>query len=27
MRYILARWPALTRTFDDGRIALDNTLE
>ncbi|MGE7157380.1 IS66 family transposase [Methylorubrum rhodesianum] len=24
-RYMLARWPALTRAFDDGRIALDNT--
>ncbi|KAB7783805.1 Mobile element protein [Methylorubrum populi] len=24
IRYILARWRALTRTFDDGRIALDN---
>lgn len=23
-RYMLARWPALTRAFDDGRIALDN---
>ncbi|OAH29758.1 hypothetical protein AX289_29550 [Methylorubrum populi] len=24
LRYMLARWPALTRAFDDGRIALDN---
>ena len=23
-RYMLARWPALTRVLDDGRIALDN---
>jgi hypothetical protein len=23
-RYLLARWTALTRVFDDGRIALDN---
>ena len=23
-RYMLARWSALTRVFDDGRIALDN---
>ena len=24
LRYMLARWPALVRAFDDGRIALDN---
>ncbi|MDP4024485.1 transposase, partial [Methylobacterium sp. NEAU 140] len=24
LRYMLARWTALTRAFDDGRIALDN---
>ncbi|MGG3812744.1 IS66 family transposase, partial [Methylorubrum rhodesianum] len=24
LRYMLARWSALTRAFDDGRIALDN---
>jgi hypothetical protein len=24
LRYILARWPALMRAFDDGRLALDN---
>jgi hypothetical protein len=24
LRYMLARWPALMRTFDDGRLALDN---
>ncbi|MCP1559087.1 UNVERIFIED_ORG: transposase [Methylobacterium sp. SuP10 SLI 274] len=24
LRYMLARWPALTRAFEDGRIALDN---
>lgn len=24
LRYMLARWPALTRAFDDGRIGLDN---
>jgi len=23
-RYMRARWPALTRCFDDGRLALDN---
>ena len=24
LRYMLARWPALMRAFDDGRLALDN---
>ncbi len=24
LRYMLARWQALMRTFDDGRLALDN---
>ena len=23
-RYMRARWPALTRCFDDGRLGLDN---